>query len=142
MPIAYLQIETHDDHPGQLRFVPYDSAPAPHEILAPRRAHYTAKYNNVFRAEQQIQGLLSKQLINADNSLYEISVVEAIAQLESAPLKPQRVWINPELADDELAQIDQKIAALNRRRARRDSVWKLVGAGFIVLLALRAIGQW
>lgn len=142
MSSGYIYLETHPEHPAHVRLLQNQNKPDLEQASAGASIRYIARFNNIFRGHQQVLGQLSHQIIDADQGLFRIDLVGAIAKAETAALRGERIWIDPDMDTADIEQLDQKIHEITQRKQRIDWIWKAVGFAFLALLALRAIGGW
>lgn len=142
MSSGYIYLETHPEHPAHVRLLQNQSKPNFEQASEGARIRYIARLNSIFRGHQQVVGQLSHQIIDADQGLFRIDLLGAIAKVETAALSGERIWIDPEMSATDIEQLDQEINEINQRRQRIDWIWKAVGFAFVALLALRALSGW
>lgn len=141
---GYLCIDTHTDHPGLLRLLTSLHTPQlPHaQDTGSEHISYVARFNDIEAAMMHTHTLLRRCLLDPDAHLYRVSLAQAIAAIESLDLKHSRVYLDPDLDENQLAQISHATDTLTIRRKRRSRLIDAIGylaLGIILLQALMTL---
>lgn len=136
MSSGYVFIESNPKYPDRVRCLQQDTKPEPTSRDDGDSVRYIARFANAFRGHQQVQGLLSQQLIDSDQGLFRAELLHTIATIETCPISSERVWIDPTLGEAALQELDEKIKQHKAKRRQRDKLWQLVGFGFVGLFVI------
>lgn len=141
MAAGYLYIETHPDRPRVVRVRVSLGAPATGTAAhGTAGVRYVARFDDLDGGRMHLHNALCRSLIDVDAGTYRVSLVEAIAAVESDSLAHRRIWIDPELSDDALGEIEALTARRRMKIEQADRAWYAVGVAFAVLLFLQLLG--
>ena len=141
MAVGYLYIETRPDRPRTVRVRVGSSPPATGRgTTSAATVRYVARFDDLDAGRMHLQNTLCRSLIDIDAGTYRVSLAEAIAAVESDNLAHRRVWIDPELSDEALGEIEERTARRRMELYRADRAWYAVGVAFAVLLFLQLLG--
>lgn len=135
MKSGYLYLETHVQHPGLLRCLIKDRMPST-EAHAGIAVRYVARFHDVEAAQMHLQNWLRRALLDIDEHLYQADLATAMAVVDSDDLRHERLWIDPELTEQERLRFQSLSEAYRTRRRRQDAVWLLVGRLALIFLLL------
>ncbi|MET0064889.1 MAG: hypothetical protein ABW076_00940 [Candidatus Thiodiazotropha sp.] len=136
MKSGYLVLITHPDHPGMMRVLTRDDLPNTQESVDGSNIRYVARFRDVEAAQMHLHERLGHTLVDVDTHLYHADLLRAISAAESDMLDHQRVWIDPELDEQDRSAIRQQTEAFEQRNRRWDRFWTFVGGFFVVLFIL------
>lgn len=142
METGNLIIETRASHPGLVRILTSTSVPPDDSVLASETQpviRYMAHFNDLDTARMHAFSALKRHLVDVDAALFQTSVEEAVAVVESIGLRHRRLYLDPELAEHSGAEIERRTEQLRANLKRREAVWQWVGwiaLGWLALWAL------
>jgi hypothetical protein len=138
---GYLLIETHPDHPGQVRLQgaehlpdqsPTDSVPSPHP-----RVRYAARFGDLDTALMHAHTALRRRLIDIDARLYGADAAMAVAAVDAIDLSHRRIYLDPDLAAD--PALEAEIGRRRRRHRCIDRIWNGIGIAAVLLLIIKLL---
>jgi len=139
MQNGYVTIETHPEHPGQIRIITSEIKPEPPQGADGGTIRYIARFNDVEAARRHIHEVLKRNCEDIDTRRYKTEIVQAIAAAESVELKHERTWMDPSLDADALAAIKEKVDKSHQRHRLVDHIARIVGAIAVALLIMRML---
>jgi hypothetical protein len=138
---GYLSVETHPDHPDQVRIVPSERAPDTPDATRPdqhaARVRCVVRFEDLDAATMHAHTALRRRLVDIDDHRYRVDPVTAVAAIDAIGLRHQRIHLDPELAND--PALARAIEQLRARRQRRDVIWNGVGLTALIWLLMQAI---
>ena len=140
---GYLSLETHPEHPDQVRIIASERRPDPANSREPGphapRVRCVVRFEDLDAAAMHAHTALRRRLVDIDSHRYRIDPVAAVAALDSIGLRHERVHLDPALASD--PSLGTSIQRLTARRRRIEAFWNGMGIiALIWLLALVALG--
>ena len=139
MKNGYITIETHPDHPGQIRVITSDIQPEPPTGIDGGTIRYIAGFNDVATAQMHVHEALKRKCEDIDARRYHAEIVEAIAAAESVELRHERIWMDPALDESALAAIKEKVNKSHQRHRLIDRIARIVGGIAVALLIMRML---
>lgn len=128
MKTGYLSIETHEQHPGQVRLLlSRDKPELESSTDAARVIRYIARFNDSEAGLMHTHEILKRRLLDLDSRLYRASLEQAIAALESIDLRHRRIYLDPDLSDESREGIAASTRRLVDLRRRKDLIFRLIG---------------
>ena len=145
METGYLFVESSPTHPGivRIRIAASNSAEIPDlPALSPTDdgvVRLVARFRDVEAARMHAHEALRRRLLDPENRTYRAEVNEVLAAIDAIGLQHQRVYRDPDLSAADLANIEGRVAAIQRHAMYVDRAWQIVGGlavAFLVLLAM------
>jgi hypothetical protein len=138
---GYLSVETHPDHPDQVRIVPSERAPVPPDATAPdlhaARVRCVVRFEDLDVATMHAHTALRRRVVDIDDHRYRVDPVTAVAAIDAIGLRHQRIHLDPAVAND--PALADSVEHLRARRRRRDAIWNGVGLTALIWLLVQAI---
>ncbi|WP_078120032.1 hypothetical protein [Thiosocius teredinicola] len=131
MQKSYLCIETHPDHPNMVRIVMRETRPRGGET-ASSAAHeptlrYAARFNDGEAALMHTHENLRRRLVDIDSHLYRVPLNQAIAAAETVSLRHQRAYLDPDLDQSSLGEIEAYSNRYRLLKRRKDLFFETMG---------------
>jgi hypothetical protein len=134
---GYLALETHPDKPGIVKMVRTIENPRESEPLSDGgKVRFVLHFNDLDRGFMLAQTRMSRHIEDLDNNLYKRNLAVAMADIETVELKHSPVWKDPDLTEEELAEMDQEIQNNHRWITRRDRFVAVLKWGIIIYLLI------
>jgi signal transduction histidine kinase len=134
---GYIAIETHNERPGIIRLFTCAEAPDPQPTRhSAQRLRYIARFNDREAAFMHTHEILKRRLIDLEAHLYRVPLEYAIGAAESLVLKHRRIYIDPELSDENRQAIDSFTARLRIQRQAWSVFFQTlgyIGVGILLL---------
>lgn len=128
MRAAYLCVETHSDQPDKIRLLLCEVEPSDRSEPDNRgQIRFCAHFNDGDAALMHTHDLLRRRLVDIDNHLYQATIEEAIAAIDSVELRHQVTFTDPALSDGSRHIIDASERDIRRRQARRNRFFEVAG---------------
>ena len=100
---------------------------------------YIARFRNPTLAKMHVHEELRRLLVDIDGGLYRTSLTHAIASIEAVELEHERVWVDPDISEDELEEVELDADHQHAEHHRNDQIWAWVAAVAIALLAVQVL---
>lgn len=139
MKTGFLTLITHSDHPGLVRARIRNKLPELKRQEDGSEIRYVARFKDIDAGLMHVQNVMHSALADLEHRIYRVSLPQMIACVEADDLDHARIWMDPALSAEELAEIDRLTRQRKASQRRIDRIWQIVGWLGLLLLLLASL---
>lgn len=139
MKTGFLTLITHSDHPGLVRARIRNKLPELKRQEDGSEIRYVARFKDIDAGLMHVQNVMHSALADLEHRIYRVSLPRMIACVEADDLDHARIWMDPALSAEELAEIDRLTRQRKASQRRIDRIWQIVGWLGLLLLLLASL---
>lgn len=137
MQAGFLGVITNPTFPDRIKIITWNSLPQKVNGRHENGIRYITKFNDILAAKMHLHQALRHHLLDANNDLYQTTLLNAVAAIESNDhLRQERIWIDSHQDTNFLNSVTELTTIRRLKTKRINFAIQLVGFSAIGLLAL------